>query len=88
MRQELLDLDIASTVPALQVPVVFFLGRYDRHQDAPISASYFERLCAPIKRLGWFEQSAHNLPFEEPTRFNTAVGSELAAITAAPVTTS
>jgi hypothetical protein len=35
-----------------------------------------------------FEQSAHNLPFEEPTRFDTVVGSELAAITAAPVTTS
>jgi pimeloyl-ACP methyl ester carboxylesterase len=73
MRDELLRLYLRSAVPAVQVCVVFFLGRYDRHVDASISASYFARLSAPVKRLVWFERSPHNIPFEEPTLFNDAV---------------
>ena len=80
MHEELRDLDIASAVPVLHVPVVFFLGRYDRHVDATIGAAYLERLCAPIKRMAWFEQSAHNVPFEEPALFNATLVRELAAI--------
>jgi pimeloyl-ACP methyl ester carboxylesterase len=70
MHDELFRLELRSAVPALKVPVAFFLGRYDRHVDATVSASYFDRLCAPVKRLVWFEHSAHNVPFEEPTVFN------------------
>lgn len=80
MHEELRDLDIGSAVPVLRVPVVFFLGRYDRHVDAAIGAAYLERLCAPIKRKVWFEQSAHNVPFEEPALFNATLVRELAAL--------
>ena len=38
-----------------------------------LAARYFERIQAPAKRLVWFEQSAHNPPFEEPAHFNRAV---------------
>jgi proline iminopeptidase len=80
MNEELLSLDLSRSVPSLDVPVLFFLGRYDRHTDAKLAASYFETLRAPVKRLVWFEKSAHNIPFEEPGLFNATVPRELQAL--------
>ena len=80
MHAELQELDLARSVPAVDVPVVFLLGRYDRHVDAKLAAAYLEALAAPSKRLVWFERSAHNVPFEEPERFGETVVSELGAL--------
>jgi pimeloyl-ACP methyl ester carboxylesterase len=53
-----------------QVPIFFLLGRDDWHVPAVPAATYFDAINAPCKRLVWFEQSAHNPPFEEPQKFN------------------
>jgi pimeloyl-ACP methyl ester carboxylesterase len=66
-------LDLTTAVPALQVPVFFFLGRHDHVIAAETSAAYFEMLEAPSKTLTWFEESAHEPPFEEPEKFNRAM---------------
>jgi pimeloyl-ACP methyl ester carboxylesterase len=34
-----------------------------------LAASYLRRLQAPLKRLSWFESSAHFPFFEQPDRF-------------------
>jgi proline iminopeptidase len=73
MNAELLDLDLVRSVPSVSVPVFFFLGRHDRHVDANIAATYLEGLRAPAKQIKWFENSAHNVPFEEPDLFNASV---------------
>lgn len=52
-----------------ELPVIFILGRYDWHVPSVAAAEYFAQLQAPKKRLIWFEESAHNPPFEEPERF-------------------
>ena len=80
MSAELLDLDLRQSVHRVEVPVLFFLGRFDRHVDAHLAAAYFEMLQAPIKRLVWFEDSAHNVPFEESDLFNATVTRELALV--------
>jgi pimeloyl-ACP methyl ester carboxylesterase len=80
MHEELLGLDLTRSVHSLDVPVWFFLGRYDRHTDSRFAAAYFGSLRAPDKRLVWFEKSAHNIPFEEPGLFNAAVVRELELI--------
>ena len=80
MNEELLGLDLARSIPSVDVPVLFFLGRYDRHADGKLAATYFATLCAPVKRLVWFEKSAHNVPFEEPRLFNVTVVRELQSI--------
>lgn len=80
MNEELLDLDIARSVPSVDVPVFFFLGRYDRHVDSRIAARYLVALHAPIKQTIWFENSAHNIPFEETNLFNATVVSTLDSI--------
>jgi pimeloyl-ACP methyl ester carboxylesterase len=56
-----------------QTPIVFILGCHDWQVPSVLAARYFERIHAPEKRLVWFEQSAHNPPFEEPERFNRTV---------------
>ena len=73
MWADVSELDLTTTVPRLDVPVFFFLGRHDHVIDADTSADYFRMLDAPSKRLVWFEESAHEPPFEEPAKFNHAM---------------
>ena len=73
MHEELNDLDLTRSVLEVQVPVFFLLGRYDHHVDSTIGARYLAELRAPAKQVIWFENSAHNAPFEEPQLFNETV---------------
>jgi pimeloyl-ACP methyl ester carboxylesterase len=51
------------------VPVYFFAGRYDYNTPTSLIESYFQQLDAPAgKRLIWFENSAHDLFFDEPDK--------------------
>ncbi len=67
---ELYQLDLFATVPEVQVPVYFCLGRHDYEVPAVLSARYFEALRAPRKELVWFEDSAHLPNTEEREKFN------------------
>jgi len=73
MWEEVSALDLTAAAPSLHVPVFFFLGQHDHVVAAETSAAYFESLAAPSKRLVWFEESAHEPPFEEPATFNRAM---------------
>lgn len=73
MHEELNELDLTQSLPAIDVPVAFFLGRHDHHVAAQLSADYFSALEAPFKQRVWFEESAHNIPFEQPALFRDAV---------------
>ena len=70
MWQELIQVNLIKSAPALQVPVFFFLGRHDRVVAPDTSVAYFDMLSAPSKRLVWFEESGHEPPAEEPEKFN------------------
>jgi len=85
---EISALNLVKAAPALAMPVFFFIGRHD-HVIAPeTSVAYFDRLIAPSKRLVWFEESAHEPPFEEPAKFNAAMAALVRpfALGGAPVT--
>jgi pimeloyl-ACP methyl ester carboxylesterase len=70
MWAEISQLNLVKAVPALRMPVFFFLGRHDRVIAPETSVAYFEALDAPSKQLVWFDQSGHEPPWEEPERFN------------------
>ena len=72
LRPEYSRVDL-TRLRRFEVPVVFMLGRHDWHVPAVLAADYFATLEAPVERLVWFEQSAHNPPFEEPDAFVRAV---------------
>lgn len=81
MWEEVSSLNLVKAAPRLQMPVFFFIGRHD-HVIAPeTSVTYFDRLIAPSKRLVWFEESAHEPPFEEPDKFNAAMGELVRPVT-------
>jgi pimeloyl-ACP methyl ester carboxylesterase len=65
LRPEYSKIDL-TRYQSFRVPIIFLLGRYDWHVPSVLAERYFDTVAAPCKRLIWFEQSAHNPPFEEP----------------------
>jgi pimeloyl-ACP methyl ester carboxylesterase len=69
MHKELLATDLRALVRKVNVPVYFFLGKYDQSTPSELAVQYLEQLQAPRKELVWFENSAHMSHYEEPERF-------------------
>jgi len=70
MLTQLLEVDIFSEIPNVDVPVYFFSGRHDYNTPFELVEKYYEAIEAPKKELVWFEESAHSPNIEEPGRFN------------------
>jgi pimeloyl-ACP methyl ester carboxylesterase len=66
---ELAAMDLAATLPRIDVPVVMVQGRHDQVAPGPAAQRYADLLQAPSKQLVWFENSAHTPHLEEPGRF-------------------
>jgi pimeloyl-ACP methyl ester carboxylesterase len=62
-------MDLAATVPRLDVPVVMAQGRHDQVAPGEAAQRYARSLQAPGKQLVWFENSAHTPHLEEPAKF-------------------
>ena len=73
MLPALYALRLDRDCPHFEVPVFFFLGRFDMTCVATVAADYFDRLESPRKQLLWFENSAHGPAFEEPELFNRSM---------------
>ena len=73
MWADISALNLVKAVPALQMPVFFFLGRHDHVVAAETSTAYFNVLTAPSKTLLCFEESGQEPPVEEPVKFNAAM---------------
>jgi pimeloyl-ACP methyl ester carboxylesterase len=73
MWAEVSTLDLVKRVPALQMPVFFFVGRRDHWVPPEVSVAYFDALAAPSKKLVWFEESGHEAFVDEPDKFNSAM---------------
>ncbi len=74
---EIIGSDLQRTARTFEIPVHLVLGRYDQNAPVELAAEYFEAIEAPVKRLHWFENSAHLIPFEEPAKFNALLIKEL-----------
>jgi pimeloyl-ACP methyl ester carboxylesterase len=73
MWAEVSALNLLDRVPALQIPVFFFLGRKDDWVSPETSVAYYEALTAPSKRLVWFDESRHEVFADEPAKFNSSM---------------
>jgi pimeloyl-ACP methyl ester carboxylesterase len=62
--------NLFERVPALEMPVFFFVGRRDHWVPAETSVAYFNAVTAPSKHLVWFENSGHEAFVDEPIKFN------------------
>jgi proline iminopeptidase len=84
LEHETARLDLTGAYRTFRVPVFFLLGRHDMQVPAFLAAEYFELIEAPYKRLVWFEQSAHNPPFEEPENFNAVLTEQVLPVLNGP----
>ncbi|NLM26950.1 MAG: alpha/beta hydrolase [Clostridiaceae bacterium] len=67
--QQLYDIDMRTDYKKLDVPVYFFLGRYDVNAPTALVEEYVQVLDAPDKRIVWFEHSGHNPWINEREKF-------------------
>ncbi|HQC82680.1 MAG TPA: alpha/beta hydrolase [Bacillota bacterium] len=67
--QQLYDIDLRKDYIKLEVPVYFFLGRYDVNAPTALVEEYEGILDVPEKKIVWFEHSAHNPWINEPEKF-------------------
>ncbi|MGB9233937.1 MAG: hypothetical protein WCC04_05955 [Terriglobales bacterium] len=72
--------ELVHEVPAVKVPVYFFLGRYDYNEPSELAAAYLQALSAPSKKLVWFDESAHFPFLEESAKFAVEMTRVLADI--------
>ena len=74
MWHEVVLLKIEELVPVVNVPIVFFCGKYDMNNPTLLVKEYYENLVAPKgKELVLFEHSAHAIFWDEQERFEAEV---------------
>lgn len=59
-------INLTLSLPKVNCPVYFFVGRNDHQTNYLISEKYYKQLAAPKKGLFWFEKSGHLIPVTEP----------------------
>jgi pimeloyl-ACP methyl ester carboxylesterase len=59
--------------PESKIPVFFFAGRYDYVTPGELAYDYFDALEAPVKRFIWFENSAHDIQYDESDKFSKEI---------------
>jgi pimeloyl-ACP methyl ester carboxylesterase len=69
MQYDVIDGELMTNVTRVEIPVYFFLGRFDYTVPSSVAQTYFDRLQAPSKGVVWFEDSAHFAFWEEPAKF-------------------
>ena len=67
--QQLYDIDMRVDYTKLDVPVYFFLGRYDINAPTVLAEEYYHVLKAPDKKIVWFEHSGHSPWINESDKF-------------------
>lgn len=72
--------NLVTEFPVIKCPVVFFVGRRDQQTRATITEFYFNGLNAKYKQLHWFEKSGHQVPTQEPQKFQELIEQELLSI--------
>ncbi|HSH39963.1 MAG TPA: alpha/beta hydrolase [Chthoniobacterales bacterium] len=84
-REIFYETNLFEEVPRIEVPVYFFIGRYDWVVTADVAQRYFAELQAPRgKQLIWFEESAHWPHFAEPEKYRDMLVEKVLAETAPP----
>lgn len=64
--EQIIRVDLTTTVPNLELPVYFFHGAYDYTCSYPLAEEYLRTLTAPLKGFYRFDGSAHSPILEEP----------------------
>lgn len=70
-----------STIRRIDCPVILFEGRHDLNVNAQLAEQWLSQLEAPLKKLIWFEDSAHMVFEEEPGKTLVTLEREVLPLT-------
>jgi len=74
MWPELMQVNFFETATEVRCPIYFFVGKYDYNSPWLLTEAFHQSISAPAgKRLVWFENSAHDIFFDEPRRLEQEV---------------
>lgn len=65
-------INLLESLPAINCPVYFFIGKKDYQTNFNIAESYYNKLTAPKKKLFWFD-AAHAIPTAVPQQFQSTI---------------
>jgi pimeloyl-ACP methyl ester carboxylesterase len=60
--------NLFEDLPEVEIPLYFFVGRYDYQTPGLLTEEYYNAVKAPAKELIWFEESAHFTIQVEPDK--------------------
>jgi pimeloyl-ACP methyl ester carboxylesterase len=69
LRYDVIEGSILENVSVIHAPVYFFSGRFDYTDPTSCTVRLFQKIRAPLKKIVWFDHSAHFVFLEEPSRF-------------------
>jgi pimeloyl-ACP methyl ester carboxylesterase len=64
--------NLLETLPSVECPVYFFVGKKDLQTNSRITEQYFQRVKAPKKDLFWFD-TGHSIPAAAPARMQEII---------------
>jgi pimeloyl-ACP methyl ester carboxylesterase len=67
------DVNLFTSLPAIQCPVYFFAGDKDYNTNHVIARNYFDTLSAPKKDFFLFDGAGHGLPETDPGLFQDLI---------------
>ena len=70
---EVMNIDLPKTLPTVDCPVYFFVGKNDIQTSTRITTAYFNALQAPKKDLFFFENSGHQIHKDEPLKLQNTI---------------
>ena len=70
---EVMLIDLAGSLPAIDCPIYFFVGKDDIQTSTAITTAYFDAVRAPRKALFVFEKSGHQIHQDEPDKFQRTI---------------
>ena len=69
MDEQLLNVDLMTQVPRLDLPVFLASARLDINTPQVLTDQWFQALQAPSKLMVWFDRSGHSIPSDAPNDY-------------------
>ena len=82
---ELMAVDFTHTTD-FKCPILIFDGRHDITTNADLAAEWFKTVRAPVKKLVWFEDSAHMMQIEQPGQVLLHLVQDVRPLSGVPLT--
>lgn len=70
---EVMQVDLPVSLPKVDCPIYFFVGKNDIQTSTRITEDYFEKLKAPRKALFVFDHSGHQIHHDEPEKLQRTI---------------